>query len=166
MRRSKERIGGMHIEPHNRADLSLIAREAADHMGPLILAKGRTIEVVGAERPLIINAARDFLFRAVRHLVENAMEHTPKGTAVTIVVRDPPAIDVIDYGPGIPTDQRQNVVTRFWQGHRDRLQGAAIGLSIVQQTVAGHGALLEIGENQGGGAMFSIVFPNSVRLSG
>jgi signal transduction histidine kinase len=156
----RARLGGMHIEPGDRADLSEIAREVAEHIAPITLAKGRMIEIIGAERPIIINGAYDFLFRALRNLVENAVEHTPYATTVTIVVKDTPAIDVMDHGPGIPVDQRQNIVKRFWQGRRDRSEGAGIGLAIVQQTMAGHRGFLRISDAPGGGASFSMIFPN------
>jgi signal transduction histidine kinase len=158
----RARLGGMHIEPEDRADLSEIAREVAEHIAPITLAKGRTIEIIGAERPILINGVHDFLFRALRNLVENAVEHAPHGTTVTIIVRDPPAIDVMDQGPGIPVNQRQNTVKRFWQGRRDQSKGAGIGLAIVQQTMAGHRGSLEISDTPGGGAAFSMNFPNII----
>lgn len=156
----RARLGGMHIEPEDRADLSKIAREVAEYIAPITLAKGRTIEVIGAERPVPVNGVHDFIFRALRNLLENAVEHAPYGTAVTVIVRELPAIDVIDYGPGIPADQRQNILKRFWQGRRDRSQGAGIGLAIVQQTMTGHRGKLEVSDAPGGGAMFSMIFPN------
>ena len=155
----RARLGGMHIEREDRADLSAVSREVAEHLAPLILANGRTIEVIGADEPVYINGVRDYLFRALRNLVENALQHAPRGSPITIFVKArPPAIEVIDRGPGVPVDQRQSVVNRFWQGRRDRSEGAGIGLSIVQQIVTIHQGMLEIGESPVGGAVFSMIF--------
>ncbi|HWG03988.1 MAG TPA: HAMP domain-containing sensor histidine kinase [Beijerinckiaceae bacterium] len=155
----RARLGGLHFEAEDLVDLGVVARDVGERIAPIALAGGRTIEVVDADRSVTVNGSYDYLFRAARNLVENAVAHTPIGTAVIIAVDDRPAIHVIDRGPGIPADQRQNITKRFWQGKRDRSQGAGLGLSIVQQTIAAHGGALEIADNPSGGAIFSMIFP-------
>ena len=79
----------------------------------------------GAGRAGAYSGARDYLFRALRNIVENALRYTPEGTTVSIVVANPPAIRVIDRGPGVPESQRHAIFRRFWQGDREANKGGA-----------------------------------------
>lgn len=153
------RIGGMHIESGDVVDLSDVACATAAFIAPLVLAKHRFIEVIGADSPILINGSYDYLFRALRNLAENAVDHTPPETTITIEVSGAPSISVADKGPGVPEESRAQIVQRFWHGRRDRSGHAGLGLSIVEHTLAGHGGALEIGDAPGGGALFVMRFP-------
>jgi signal transduction histidine kinase len=101
----------------------------------------------------------DYLFRALRNLVENALRYTPEGTTVSIVVANPPAISVIDRGPGVPPDQRHAIFRRFWQGDRDPNKGGAgLGMDIAARTVVAHGGIISVEDAPDGGAMFTMQF--------
>ena len=102
-----------------------VATEVASHLGPAAIDHGRSIEVVAPDEPVRIRGASDYLFRALRNIVENALRYTPEGTTVSIVVANPPAISVIDRGPGVPADQRNAIFRRFWQGDRGANKGGA-----------------------------------------
>ena len=103
--------------------------------------------------------ASDYLFRALRNLVENALRHTPEGTTVSIVVANPPAISVIDRGPGVPLDQRHAIFRRFWQGDRDQNNGGAgLGMDIAARTVVAHGGIISVDDAPNGGAIFTMQF--------
>ncbi len=110
-----------------------------------------------------MNGSYDYLFRAVRNLVENAIEHTPAGTAVLVTVEHPATLSVSDRGPGIPLAERDAIFRRFWQGRRDRGGGAGLGMAIISRTVTAHGGRIEVGDREGGGAMFTVTFPSFVR---
>ena len=112
-----------------------------------------------------MNGSYDYLFRAVRNLVENAIAHTPPGTAVLVAVEDPATLIVSDCGPGIPLAERDAIFQRFWQGRRDRGGGAGLGMAIISRTVAVHGGRIEVGDREGGGAMFTVTFPPFVKRS-
>lgn len=49
------------------------------------------------------------------------------------------AIDVIDNGPGIPPDEREDVFTPFRRGRHASGDGSGIGLGLVRRILAGHG---------------------------
>ncbi|MBL7309704.1 sensor histidine kinase, partial [Escherichia coli] len=72
------------------------------------------------------------------NLVENALAHTPLGTAVRVSLQDPgpvgpgPVLEVSDDGPGIPASERDNVLRRFYRLERSRTTpGNGLGLSLV-----------------------------------
>ena len=126
---------------------------------PAPLRAKRQSKSIDPERPAVVNGAQDYLFRALRNLVENGIEHTPPGTAVYIGVLNPAILIVADCGPGIPKAERKAIFQRFWQGKRDRGGGAGLGMAIISRTIAAHNATIEIGDRPGGGALFRLTFP-------
>jgi signal transduction histidine kinase len=153
------RLDTLRLESQQLADLNKIAEDVAAHLAPLAIGQHRALEVVSEGNPVIIRGNEDFLFRALRNLVENAVKSTPSGTTVTITVEDPPAIRVSDKGPGIPPDEREIIFQRFWQGRRDRGDGAGLGMDIASRTVSAHGGSISIEDAPGGGALFTVRFP-------
>jgi len=129
----------------------------------LALSRGRSVELDAPCRPVRVRGVHDVLFRALRNLVENAVEHTPLGTAVLISVREPAAILVEDRGPGVPEEQRQAIFERFWQARRDRKSGGkggvGLGMAIAARTMKEHGGQVSIEDRDGGGARFILQFP-------
>ncbi|MGO4872278.1 MAG: sensor histidine kinase [Roseiarcus sp.] len=149
------RLGGLHFEPDDKVDISDVARSAAAFLAPLAVARGRSIEVVGAERPIFVGGARDYIFRALRNLIENAIANAPVRTTVSVQVSGAPAIAVLDQGPGFP-------LTRFDKDAR-RLaanggEGLGLGLSIVERTMAAHDGRLILSNRPTGGASARMLF--------
>src|SRR5262245_28381915 len=66
-------------DPAERTDRHEVCAEIAEFVAPLALAQGRSIALSGAEEPVWIFGNKEMLRRAVRNLVENALNHTPKG---------------------------------------------------------------------------------------
>ncbi len=157
------RIEGLRINPGEAADLNALALDVAAFIAPCAIRRGKTIEVTRTKQPALVNGSYDYLFRAVRNLVENAIEHTAAGTAVLIAVEHPAKLSVSDRGPGIPPAEREAIFRRFWQGRRDRGTGAGLGMAIISRTVAAHGGQIEVGDRKGGGATFTVTFPPFVK---
>lgn len=149
----------MVLEAGDRADLCAIARDVAAYLGPVAIRSGRTLEVEAPEHEVLVRGQEEALFHAVRNLADNALRHTPPGTAVTVSVSDaPPQLSVRDWGPGVPPEKREAVFRRFWRADR-RANGTGLGLSIVQRTAEAHGGTVGYEDAGGGGAVFRLVFP-------
>lgn len=106
----------------------------------------------------------------IRNLVDNALQYTPAGGAVTARVMADPfgqvlVLQVEDNGPGIPAAERENVLRPFYRTLGSTVDGSGLGLSIVNQIAHQHGAVVSISdahEKRGSGAagaVFTIRFP-------
>jgi signal transduction histidine kinase len=95
------------------------------------------------------------------NLLTNAHEYSPPGASIEVRARvagDDVEISVIDTGPGIPRNQREQIFQRFTRGDAgltQRVGGTGLGLAISKSLVALHGGSLRVEETPGGGATFS-----------
>jgi len=146
------------VDPAERADLHAVCAEVAEFVAPLALAQGKNVGLSGAAAPVPVNGNAEMLHRAIRNLVENAINHTPPGTAVDIEVGDDGTVRVHDQGEGIAVAERELIFRRFWRRDRRRAGGAGLGLSIVRRIVEAHGAAISVENHPAGGAQFSVRF--------
>jgi signal transduction histidine kinase len=83
------------------------------------------------------------MFEAVSNLVENALKFTPAGGEVGLSLRsraEGPRIEITDSGPGVPVEERDAVMKRFYRSERTRTTpGSGLGLSVVTAIVRLHG---------------------------
>lgn len=156
------RLDGIHIKDDDTVDLSALTVDVARHLGPIAFEQSREIEVIGGERPIWVRGLYDFLFRALRNLVENALRHSPPGSVIALrLASHPPGVSVADHGPGVPAEMRETVFQRFWRGGRDRAggDGVGLGLAIVAATMKAHDGGIDIAEAPDGGAVFTMRLP-------
>lgn len=139
-------------------DIGKVCKEVAIRLAPLAVREERSIEIIGAEKPVMINGNATALDHAVRNLLENALKYSARKTTITINVSDPPAISIINKGQGIAAEKRERIFKRFQRSDR-RSDGAGLGLSIVQRVVeAHHGAIKVLDIPGGDGVNFTITF--------
>jgi signal transduction histidine kinase len=94
---------------------------------------------------------RDLLFDAISNLVDNAIKHGGERGEVKIAVArcaDGQILSISDRGPGIPIDERNHVMRRFYRLERSRNRpGNGLGLSLVAAVANLHGAHIVMGDN-------------------
>jgi signal transduction histidine kinase len=146
------------IDPQEKADLRAICAEVAEFAAPLALAKGKNIALSGSDASVWVNGNPEMLSRAIRNLVENAINYAPPGTTVEMVVENSGMVRVLDEGPGIKEDERELIFQRFWRRDRRRAGSAGLGLSIVQRIADTHAATISVENRPTGGAKFSLSF--------
>lgn len=84
------------------------------------------------------------------NLLDNAVDHTPKGTIVTIAVSEEEndvVFEVRDNGPGIPEKELPFVFNRFYSGGDTgvgRRRGIGLGLAICKSIVEAHGGRITV----------------------
>ncbi len=144
-------------------DLAAIATEALEEVQPL--AGDRRLES-NLDGPLPMQGNPDELHRLIRNLLENAVRHTPDRTTVELTARrdgDEALLEVVDDGPGIPTDMESQVFDRFVRGDGPADTagggGSGLGLAIVRAVAESHGGSVSAGRSTYGGARFSVRIP-------
>jgi len=88
-------------------------------------------------------ADRGALFTLLKNLLENAIEHAPAKTSVSVEIQNK-AITVRDLGPGIDVAQIPLMFERFWRAAHRRDRGAGLGLAICQEIAFAHGWRLTV----------------------
>jgi len=133
--------------------LGEIATEVAELFDAAAEAKGGRVDVSG-DKTLRISADRDLLFDAISNLIDNAIKHGREGGFVSINLdrRDDEAIlSVSDDGPGIPSEEFDQVFKRFYRLERSRsTPGNGLGLSLVAAVARLHGARIRLVDNAPG----------------
>jgi signal transduction histidine kinase len=130
-------------------DMCETLQQIYDLHAPLAEHKGVELRI-NCELLRPLEGDQHLLFEALTNLVGNAIKFTPSAGTVEIraVQTDKgPRIDVLDSGPGIPQEEREAVLRRFYRGSAHRAEsGFGLGLSIVAAIVKLHGFTLEIAD--------------------
>lgn len=101
------------------------------------------------------------LLLALRNLVKNALDHSPRGSTIEIGAEprgDRVALCVRDQGSGIAPEELSKVRGRFVRGARARGAGSGLGLSIVELVVSQVGGTLDLRNLSSGGFEAAIIF--------
>src|SRR6202020_2897749 len=112
----------------------------------------------------------------IGNLMNNALTHTPDGTAVAVRVLPGPrqpvpsvVLEVADQGPGLRQDQAQHVFERFYRADQARTRatgGTGLGLAIVSALVMAHGGTVALDTASGRGATFRVALPLDPQAQG
>ncbi|MBA1190476.1 HAMP domain-containing histidine kinase [Pseudomonas entomophila] len=153
----RRRAGFVDIDPAG------LLVELHDFYLPLAEDGGIGLTLAQPDRLPSVHGDRELLFEALANLLGNAIKFTPEGGQVRLdaaVEGKTLCIAVEDSGPGIPEEERQAVLKRFYrseEGHRHA--GFGLGLSIVAAIVDLHGFQLEVGAGALGGARLVLRCP-------
>ncbi len=110
----------------------------------------------------IVSGDSDRLTQLVLILIDNALDHAPARTAVSVAVRQIDGrveLTVSDQGPGVPAAERERVFepfTRLPGVERDRTDGSGLGLAIARRITVAHGGTIVVDDAPGGGARFRV----------
>jgi signal transduction histidine kinase len=112
-----------------------------------------------------VRADRDLLRRLLENLIDNAIRHSPEGSAVRLEaasVGGATELRVADAGAGIPAGQRERVFERFVQVAEGQPAGRSnrgLGLAFCKLVVEAHGGSIRI-EDANPGAVFCVTLPH------
>ncbi|BBP59921.1 ATP-binding protein [Pseudomonas sp. St316] len=120
-------------------ELADITTEATDYLQRMAeAAEVRLVLAQNASSGAPWQADRSALFTLLKNLLENAIQHAPRGTEVRVEIgRD--ELSVRDWGPGVDREQLPHLFARFWRGAHRRDHGAGLGLTICQEIAQAHG---------------------------
>ena len=189
MERAMTQLGRMRVLIDELALLARLDRARPLDLDPIDLTAlaGEVLEdarVINPDRQFSLHAAGPAtllgdapkLQQVLQNLLGNAVQHTPAGTPVEVIVR-PARPDtsgtagsvgalhtllVTDHGPGIPAADQEHVFTRFWRGDTSRTRhtgGAGLGLAIVSSIVTAHGGTSDVISQTGQGTTIRVRLP-------
>jgi two-component system OmpR family sensor kinase len=120
-----------------------------------VLAPGHHWRLELPDEPVTATGDAARLHQVVTNLLNNARNHTPDGTTVTVGTSaqdDQVRITVHDNGPGLPAEVAGEAFDRFTRGDSSRTRasgGAGLGLSLVSAITAAHGGTAEVASAPG-----------------
>lgn len=144
-------------EAHNyeitEVDPYRVALDVRAFLQPMADAAGVTVDTPPPDRSLTSalrwQADHSALFTLLKNLVENAIQHAPRGTRIEITITDDGAC-VRDHGPGVAEEHLALIFERFWRGATRRDEGAGLGLAICQEIARAHGWQLGVSRAEPG----------------
>ena len=112
---------------------------------------------------LWVNGDAFQLRRVFTNLLTNAINHSPRGAKVEVVLETQSSyqvVQVIDIGAGIKSDEKPHLFERFYQGQSDRLaSGSGLGLYLTRQLIEAHGGTIWAENRLPHGAIFGFRLP-------
>lgn len=153
----------LHLAEHELGDLAEQVRTSLRGF-----ERGRTIELEVAS-PIVIACDASIVQRILENLVNNAIKHTPTGSAIRISVfaqSDGARITVSDQGPGVPPEARQKIFEKFGTAaarQQNRYHSAGLGLAFCKLAVEAHGGSIGVEPGEPNGSTFWFELPHNRR---
>ncbi|RDB64305.1 hypothetical protein C1878_00085 [Gordonibacter sp. 28C] len=149
-----------------RCDAAAIFVDAFEQIESKAAAAGTAVtpSLPEEEREIVVDADPAKVAQALRAVLENALDHAPKGTPVGFSLIARPgqaAFSVSDEGAGVPDELKERIFERFYRADPSRGSRAhhGLGLSIAREIAEAHGGSLRALDNPGGGAVFELTIP-------
>ncbi|QLE53306.1 GHKL domain-containing protein (plasmid) [Nostoc sp. C057] len=150
--------------------LNDIVSDLVEEFEAMAAAAGvKLTSLIQVEQSVDIMGNSDQLYRLFSNLIVNAIQYTPTGREVTVLLErnDYNAIiKVQDTGIGIPKHELTQIFHRFYRVSSDRSRstgGSGLGLAIVQAIVHSHHGSIDVQSELGKGSTFTIKLPFNAR---
>ncbi|WP_313950959.1 PAS-domain containing protein [Accumulibacter sp.] len=149
-------------------DAGELVKSAVTSLTPVFAEKRIVLELALPPQAPKIKGDRDRLTQVIINLLSNACKFAPESTGRVRVSLDggptEARISVADNGPGIATEQQQQVFEEFRQvlgANGTRPPGTGLGLAICRRIVDHLGGRIWVTSTPPDGATFSFTIPNS-----
>jgi len=114
------------------------------------------------QEPLYVLGNEEQLYRLISNLIVNAIQATPNGGKVIVVLErneQDALIQVQDTGMGIALEDQSRIFDRFYRVHKDRSRqtgGSGLGLAIAQAIARTHHGSIQVQSQLGLGSTFTV----------
>ncbi len=156
----------MTMQNLQQVDLPEQVLEVVSNIGQQALDRNIDLSYEGKESGVMIRGYGPALQILVRNLIDNAIRYTPSGGRVRIAIQPEEhetRLVIEDSGPGIPSEQINQVFQRFKRGDDSRSEGSGLGLSIVKRIIELHHSRIELDNlATASGLRVSVYFANPV----
>jgi two-component system, OmpR family, sensor histidine kinase KdpD len=155
-------------------ELDDLLEQTLDRLRPRLADRPLELDLVAP--PVRVDAV--FLDEAVTNALENAVRHTPRGTAIRIRARELDEsyvrLTIEDAGPGVPDAALPRLFEKFYRvpgGLSSSRAGTGVGLAVAHGLVAAMGGRIQAGRGELGGLAIDIDLviariPDGIRVEG
>jgi signal transduction histidine kinase len=126
------------------------------------MTDGQEVRLETPAEPLVVLGDARRLQQVMFNLISNALQHgaSERGVDVRLWRKDEHAIlEVVDYGQGIPPEDREHVFERFFTTDAQSRRGLGVGLYLVHAIVIGHSGTVDVHSAGGRGTTFTVQLP-------
>ncbi|MCL6469990.1 MAG: two-component sensor histidine kinase, partial [Ralstonia sp.] len=143
--------------------LDAVAADVVAELSPAAVQKRIDLGIAVESQPASVIGNADALRVLLVNLVDNALNYCPRGARVDVSTAHTPdggaQLVVEDNGPGIPAEERERVLDRFYRPAQAPTGGSGLGLAIVREIAQAHDATLALEAREGGGLRVVLRFP-------
>ena len=158
-------VGSVQIRPRHFS-LYRHLEEIFSDLSPLAEGKEQFLESKLSENDLMILADPTRFDQILSNLLLNAIKFSPTRGKIRVTVETGKAevqICVLDEGPGVPAEDRQQIFDKFYVVKEQKaLSGVGLGLFICRELVRLHGGRIWVEDRSQGGSQFCFTLPNEV----
>ncbi len=140
-------------------DINVLVKNMVERMKPLAESKNIKLTYTASD-PFVIQGVQNSLERVVLNILQNSIDHTPSGGAISAKVEKDGSqvvVRITDTGSGIAPEKLPHIFKRFYKG--DSTTGTGLGLSIVKEIIDQHGGDIFIESVLGKGTTVIIKLP-------
>jgi signal transduction histidine kinase len=144
-----------------RIDVGRVAEALAEEFAAVAVSSRHPIRLERPDDRVEAVADETRTLQIGRALLENAIRHTPGGTAIRVTAgrEDGSAVLAVeDAGPGIPAGEAGEIFERFRRGERGHASGSGLGLAIARELADAMGGRVEL-ESEPGRTVFRLELP-------
>jgi two-component system, OmpR family, sensor kinase len=144
-----------------RVDVGRVAEALTEEFAAVAVSSEHPIRLERPEDRVEAVADETRTLQIGRALLENAIRHTPGGTAIRVAAgrEDGRAVlTVEDSGPGIPAGETAQIFERFRRGEGGHASGSGLGLAIARELADAMGGRVEL-ESAPGKTVFRLKLP-------
>jgi len=145
-------------------DLAEMVRLTVDQMRLMADEKKITVSM-DAPMPVRVIGDTQRLKQVIVNLFDNATKYTPTDGKIDLTVKaagSKALFTVKDNGTGIPADALPHIFERFYRADKARsraIEGAGLGLSIVQTICQAHGGVARVESKEDVGTLLTVELP-------
>jgi signal transduction histidine kinase len=150
--------------------LNELLAEAERAIEPFFRERGVALAVANGEQSLRVSVDPTQVGRALRNVLANAAQHSPKGATVRVGVDTSGSeglVHITDSGTGIGAEDLPHVFERFYRADQARAtgeprSGSGIGLTIARELLAANGGRIAVERTGPDGTTFAIALPRAI----
>ena len=151
-------------EAFKQVALQDLLTEVVETYGPVVEEEDQSLQI-DLNDAGSIHGDHDMLVQLLANLIQNALRHGASNQTISVQLQGT-RLTVTDQGPGIPLDERENVLQPLHQGNTARQgSGFGLGLSLVRAIAELHDADLTLSDGPNGhGLRVTVTFPRLTKF--